>query len=204
MGTLPVIKQLPRLMPAALSAGGIVLGFASVVQAAEPQQGGGLPQLNPATFPTQLFWGALAFIALYLLMSRVALPRVAAVIEERGERIGEDLDKAAQLNAEAESAQTQYQGALAEARNDAQALLREMEAGLAQANAEAQTAVAAEIAAQSQDAERRIAAARDTALADLRSVAVEVAQSVTARLTGSEADAARVESAVDSAMQERH
>lgn len=203
MGILPVIKQLARRMPSALAAGGIAFGL-SVAHAAEPAGGGGLPQLNPATFPTQLFWGAVAFVTLYLLMSRVALPRVAAVIEERGERIGEDLDKAAQLNAEAETAQAQYEKALADARTDAQAMLRDMEASLAQANADAQASVAAEIAAQADAAETRIAAAKQTALQDLRTVAIEVAQSVTGRLTGGEADRSRIETAVDSAMQERH
>ena len=151
-----MIKQLARRVPSALAAGGIAFGL-SAAHAAEEHGGGGLPQLNPETFPTQLFWGAVAFIALYLLMSRVALPRVAAVIDERGERIGEDLDKAAQLNAEAETAHAQYEKALADARTDAVAMLREMEDGLAKANAEAQAAVAAEISAQGEAAESRIA-----------------------------------------------
>ncbi|MET4701227.1 F-type H+-transporting ATPase subunit b [Constrictibacter sp. MBR-5] len=202
MGILPVIKQLARRVPSALLAGGIAFGLGAA-HAAEPAGGGGLPQLNPETFPTQLFWGAVAFVTLYILMSKVALPRVAAVIEERGERIGEDLDKAAQLNAEAEAAHAQYEKALADARTDAVMLLREMEAGLAQANAEAQAAVAAEIAAQGEAAESRIAAAKQAALQDLRTVAIEVAESVTARLTGDAADHGRIETAVDSAMQER-
>jgi F-type H+-transporting ATPase subunit b len=183
MGILPVIKQLARRVPSALLAGGIAFGLGAA-HAAEPAGGGGLPQLNPETFPTQLFWGAVAF-------------------EVRGERIGEDLDKAAQLNAEAEAAHAQYEKALADARTDAVMLLREMEAGLAQANAEAQAAVAAEIAAQGEAAESRIAAAKQAALQDLRTVAIEVAESVTARLTGDAADHGRIETAVDSAMQER-
>ncbi|MFN4088336.1 MAG: F0F1 ATP synthase subunit B' [Alphaproteobacteria bacterium] len=197
-----MINQLLRLAPAALAAGGVALGL-GVAQAAEPGEPGGLPQLDPTTFPPQLFWGAVAFFTLYMLMSRVALPRVASVIEERGARIGEDLNKAAQLNAEAEAARGQYEKALADARHDAQAMLREMEAKLAQTTAEAQAGLAAEVAAQSQAAESRIAAAKHDALDNLRAVAVEVAQSVSARLTGSEPDVGRVEAAVDSAMRER-
>src|SRR3546814_13218617 len=59
--------------------------------------------------------------------------------------IGEDLDKAAQFNSEAEEARAQYEKALSDARTDAQAILREVEAGLAQAGADAQAAVAGEI-----------------------------------------------------------
>ena len=203
MGTSPVLNQLLRSAPAVFAAGTAVLGLGAA-HAAEPGESGGLPQLDPTTFPTQLFWGAVAFIALYMLMSRVALPRVAAVIEERGDRIGEDLDKAAQLNAEADAARAQYEKALADARADAVAMLREMEAGLAQTGADAQAALASEIAAQSKDAEVRIATAKQAALDNLRGVAVEVAQSVASRLAGAEIDAGRAQAAVDSVMQERH
>src|SRR3546814_5843181 len=105
--------------------------------------------------------------------------------------IGEDLDKAAQFNSEAEEARAQYEKALSGARTDAQAILREVEAGLAQAGAAAQAAVAGEIDAQGRAAEERIASAKQAALGDLRTVAVEVAQSVASRITGREADAER-------------
>src|SRR3546814_14500739 len=118
MGTLPVLNQLLRFAPVALAAGGAAFGFDGALAAEPDGEAGGLPQLDPATFATQLFWGAVAFVALYLLMSRVALPRVAAVIEERGGRIGEDLDKAAQFNREAEEARAQYAKATADPRTD--------------------------------------------------------------------------------------
>src|SRR3546814_12104495 len=115
--------------------------------------------------------------------------------------IGEDLDKAAQFNSEAEEARAQYEKALSDARTDAQAILREVEAGLAQAGADAQAAVAGEIDAQGRAAEERIASAKQAALGDLRTVAVEVAQSVASRLTGREAGAARTRTAVGAALQ---
>ncbi len=198
-----VLNQILRFAPAALAAGGVALGFDGAFAVEPNGEAGGLPQLNPATFPTQLFWGAVAFITLYWLMSRKALPRVGAVLEERAERIGEDLDKAAQFRSEADAAQAEYEKALAQSRAEAQAILREMEASLAQANANAQAALAAEVTEQGRAAEQRITAAKEAALGNLRVIALDVAEAVASRLTGHAAAQGRVENAVDAAIQER-
>ena len=62
---------------------------------------GGLPQLNPDFFSPQLIWLGISFITLYYLMSKVALPKVAEVLEERQERITNDLDRAGNLRRQA-------------------------------------------------------------------------------------------------------
>ena len=47
------------------------------------ERGKGFPPFDAHTFASQLFWLALAFIALYLLMSRIALPRIGSILEAR-------------------------------------------------------------------------------------------------------------------------
>ena len=84
-----------------------------------------MPQLNPAFFPTQLFWLAVCFVVFFLLMWRLALPRVATIMQQRQERIAGDLDRAAQLKRDAEEVVAAYEASLAEARAKAQALYRE-------------------------------------------------------------------------------
>ncbi|NND48972.1 MAG: F0F1 ATP synthase subunit B', partial [Rhizobiales bacterium] len=78
-----------------------------------------MPQLDFSTYIPQLVWLAISFIALYLLMARVALPRIATVIEERRDRIASDLDEAERSKAESEAAVAAYEAALAEARGKA-------------------------------------------------------------------------------------
>ena len=56
--------------------------------------GAGFPPFDVHTFPSQLIWLAIAFAALYLLMSRIALPRIANILEERHDRIADDLEEA--------------------------------------------------------------------------------------------------------------
>ncbi len=79
----------------------------------------GLPQLNPEYFASQLFWLAVTFIVLYLLMARSVLPRVHEVLEKRGHRLSQDLNRAEQLSREADEALAAYEELHAETRQQA-------------------------------------------------------------------------------------
>jgi F-type H+-transporting ATPase subunit b len=162
-----------------------------------------MPQLDISTFPPQLIWLAITFIVLYVLMSRLALPRVGGIIAARRNKIDGDLQKAGALKAEAEAVIAAYERALAQARQSAQAVLKETTAKLSAAAAERQKVLGDKLAAETAAAERRIADARGAALSDLKSVAAEVARSAVSRLTGETVDAGRVIAAIDGATAER-
>src|SRR5579872_7456199 len=83
------------------------------------------PPFQSQYFPSQLFWLGLTFIALYLLMSRLALPRVAAIFAERQKRLSEDLATAQRFKEQSEAANAAYQKSLADARARAQAIANE-------------------------------------------------------------------------------
>jgi len=144
-----------------------------------------MPQLDVETFPSQLFWLAVTFIVLYILMSWIGLPRLTAAIEARRQRREADLARAAQLKSEAEAANAAFQRSMAEARAQAQAVLKETSDRLAAEAAERQRALAAALAEQVDEAERRIAATKQQALAEVRGIAVDVGRSVVEKLTGS-------------------
>lgn len=161
-----------------------------------------MPQFDPTFFAPQIFWLVLTFAVLYVLMTVVALPKIGAVLDERQRKIDDNLDKAAQLKAEAEAAVAAYEKALSESRAHAHSVIKEASDRLAQEADERNKALAARLAEQVKDGETRIAQAKDKALANVRDVAIDVAGSVFARLVGSAADAARLESAVAAALKE--
>ena len=162
-----------------------------------------MPQLDISTFVPQLFWLAVSFIALYILVLTLGLPRVRGAVEGRRQRIDGDLARAAQLKADAEGVLAEYQKALAAARAEAQAALRATSDRLAAEAAERQHALAGALAAQIAAAEQRIAASKDEALAEIRGIAVEVGGAVVEKLTGMPADPARLAAAVETAAQGR-
>ncbi|HWG80032.1 MAG TPA: F0F1 ATP synthase subunit B' [Stellaceae bacterium] len=162
-----------------------------------------MPQLDVSTFPTQLFWLAVTFIALYILMATLGLPRVAKIIDARRGRVDGDLEKAGQMKAEAEAVIAAYERALAEARAQAQQTLKETTERLGAEAAKRQSAIAEKLAAETAAAEKRIDAARTAALSGLRGIAIDVAQAATARLAGGEIDAERAAAAVDAVLKER-
>lgn len=162
-----------------------------------------MPQFDPAFFAPQLFWLAITFLALYILMAKVALPKIGAVLDERQRKIDDNLDKAAQLKAEAEAAVAAYEKALAESRAHAHAVIKETGDRLAKHAEERNRELNAKLAEQIKAGEAKIAAAKDKAMASVRDVAVDIAGAAIARLIGSSADQGKVEAAVATALKEQ-
>jgi cell wall-associated NlpC family hydrolase len=128
---------------------------------------GGLPQLNVNDFAPQLIWLAATFIALYFLMSKVALPKVGSVLEERAQRIQRDLDEAARLKGETEKALADYEASLASARSRAGGIAKDIRDKLTGEVDAERTRVEKQVAAQVADAEKRAAAEKATIDKDL-------------------------------------
>jgi F-type H+-transporting ATPase subunit b len=142
------------------------------------------PPFNPATFSSQLIWLALTFGALYAIMKRVALPRIAEVIEERRDRIQRDLDAAERLKAETDKALAGYEAALGEAKTNASGIAKQTRETLAGETDREKERVEAQIAAKLVDAEKRINVMKTAALAQVNEIALETVGQVVAKLGG--------------------
>ncbi len=164
---------------------------------------GGLPQLNPANFPTQIFWLALSFGVLYYLLSKKALPRVAEVLDARQERISRDLAKAAQLKDEAEAVLAQVETSLAGARAEALTLIGQASADIEANNQARQSVLSADLAERLRQAEASIATAKEQALANIRIASADIARDIAGRLAGVDVDQAQAEAAVAAVIEER-
>ncbi len=155
----------------------------------------GMPQLDFATFPNQLFWLVIALVVIYLVLSRVALPRIGTVLAERSGTITNDLAAAEELKTKAAEAEKAYEQALADARAEANKIIDRAKAEM---RAELDVAIAkadAEIAAKQEESEKRIGEIRASAEDIVHEVARDTTQSVLAAM-GSEADAATIDAAV--------
>lgn len=161
---------------------------------------GGFPPFEPASFASQLFWLAITFIALYLIVSRLALPRVGGIIENRRNKIEGDLAQAQQMKDESDRELAAYERELSEARARAQTIANETRDRLnAQTEATRKT-LDAQLAAKLVDAEKTIAATRQAAMANVRGIATDTAAAIVQRLIGTTPDNATIGTAVDQAL----
>ncbi|MCC7252219.1 F0F1 ATP synthase subunit B' [Hyphomicrobium sp.] len=145
--------------------------------------GGGLPQLHAPDFAPQLFWLAVTFVLLYWIMSKIALPRIGEVIEERKDRIQRDLAAAERLKAETEKALASYEKALSDARANASTIARQTRESL---NAEVEKdrkAVEDQLARKLADAEAAIDATKTKALASVKDIAGDAVVSIVGTLS---------------------
>jgi F-type H+-transporting ATPase subunit b len=143
-----------------------------------------MPQLDISHWPPQLIWLAIAFITLYVIMAKVALPRVGGVIDARRSRIQQDLDAAQRLKGETEAAAAQYEATLNAARARGHEMAKDARAKLNAEAEEERAKVDAELDAKVGEAEKRIGAMKATALADIKSVAADLAAEIVGQLTG--------------------
>jgi F-type H+-transporting ATPase subunit b len=174
---------------------GVPLALAAAAEKGEAGKSG-MPQLDPTSFASQLFWLALTFILFFLIAWRVALPKIGRVLEDRRERIDRDVSKAQEVRNEAEAVLAEYEKLSAEGRASAQVVLREAnELAAAEAAAEHEK-LGRRLAGDIEKAERRIAEARSSALEGVGEVAADIAQAAAARLIGIEVSAQDAEGAV--------
>ena len=143
-----------------------------------------MPQLDVNTFLPQVVWLVITFSALFLLMWRVAVPRIADVLEARQRRIEDNLDKAQESKKEAEETLAAYEQAMNEARAGANTHIAETTARMSGEAAEREAELALDLSARITAAEDELAKPTNDALDHIRAATIEVAAAVLERLTG--------------------
>lgn len=160
----------------------------------------GMPQLDVALFPNLIFWLVVALLALYWILSRVALPRIGTVLAERNDAIANDIEQAAFLKKRAEDAEAAYNAALAKARDEAHAIAAETKAGIDRELSALLAKADAEIAVKTAESEGRIAEIRDSAAKSVEEVAKATAAALVEALLPDAADKAAIDAAVANRM----
>jgi F-type H+-transporting ATPase subunit b len=161
-----------------------------------------MPQLDPDTFSPQLIWLTITFIGLYVVMARLALPRIGNAIEHRRDRIANDLDQAQALKEATDRAIAAYEERMAEARSNAHAMAQETRQRLKDEVDAERARIDAELATKVASAEKRIAKVKGAALDEMQKVAGDLAGDIVAQLIGTKVTGAKAAKAVDQ-VQER-
>lgn len=155
------------------------------------EAGGAFPPFDPTTFASQLFWFALTFIVLYIVVSQFVIPRVGGVLAKRESTIKSDIESAAQKSEAAEAARAAMEKATAKARADARAMIDAARAEVQAKLTAEQEAAEARLAQRIDAAEARVNAARQQALADVPAIAETLAREIADRIAPANVNAPR-------------
>lgn len=178
-------------------ADGTTEGTEAAGHAAEAASGG-MPQLDFSTFPNQIFWLVVTLVVIYLILSRIALPRIGAVLAERSGTITNDIAAAEDLKEKAKLAERAYDKALADARAEANRIIAQTKEAIQADLAVEMKRADAEIAARTAESEKALAAIRDSAVDNVTAVARDTVGALVEALGGSSDQAA-----IDTALAQR-
>ena len=179
-----------------------MLAWLTIVLASVPdkvEKSGGLPQLNPNDMVPQLIWLALTFLALYFVLSKITLPRISSVLDERKNRIERDIAEGERLNGETQNAIAEYEQKLADARSKADAVVKENRDSVAADLETKRQAAEAEDQARMKAAEERITAMKADAMAQVTTISTETTQELVKTLIGTDVSAEEVQRAMQPA-----
>lgn len=155
----------------------------------------GFPPFDASTFGSQLLWLAITFGALYVIMARVALPRIGEILEVRQDRIESDLAEADRMRQRTDQAVEAYEKELAEARQKAHGIAEQTRADNSAAADARRAEVEAELSKQVATAEARIQATKTEALKNVDAIAADTAAALVGQIAG-KVSAAEAASAV--------
>jgi F-type H+-transporting ATPase subunit b len=158
------------------------------------------PPFNKETFVSQLVWLVIFFVALYVIISKLAIPQIGGIIEARSQKVDGDLAEAKRLKDQSDAAIAAYEKSLADARTRAQALAGETRDKLAAEAEVVRKKLEAELNARLAKAEQTIAATKTSAMANVKGIAADTAGAIVERLTGAAPSGAAVAAAVAEAL----
>lgn len=156
------------------------------------------PPFDTSTFPSQILWFAVVFGGMYYYLSRRFLPAVGGVIAARRARIAKDIDEATAMQTQADEAAAAHEKSLAQARLNAQSTAQGARDRIAAETDAKRKALEDQLSAKMAQAEGRIAANRNAAMANVSSIARDATGAIVERLIGRSPDQATVAAAVDS------
>ena len=169
-----------------------------------PHDGGhaqsAFPPFNGETFPSQLLWLAITFGLFYYMMSKMVLPRIGGILEDRRDRIANDIAEASRLKKETEVAIAAYEQALAEARQKASGIAQATREKLAAETDAKRATVEKDLNAKLEEAEKRISGIKDAALADVGEIASETTNALVESLLGKAPTKTETSKAVSASM----
>jgi F-type H+-transporting ATPase subunit b len=154
------------------------------------------PPFDPVNFTPMLVWLAVSFGGLYLLMAKIALPRVETILQSRTHKIRADIADANKLRAQSEEASAALEKLIADAKSKALTLAQETRAKLLAETESQRVALESELNARLAGSEAQIVEMKARAMSHVETIANEAAAAIVQRITGKPADPSAIANAI--------
>jgi len=156
----------------------------------------GMPQLDPTYWASQAFWLIIIFIALYLALSNLFIPKIKDSIDNRENKIKDDLDEAQKLKNLAERKLKEYELSIEDAKKEVQKIIFESKNKL---NLEIQSKkkeFEKEIEIEIEKAEKEIENLKKDSLKNILTISEEMASKVIEKISGEPMNQSSVKAAI--------
>lgn len=194
---LPVAAYAQETAPEAALENSVDETYAEEIHQAH-EGSSGLPQFNPESWPSQIFWLAISFVLLYAFFAKIILPALSSTLEARENKIQGDIRTAEELSAQAEAIKFGYETELKQTSASISSQMKEIDdaakAKLATSLNEFRSRYETEVTA----SETRLESAKQSAMADMQKVAAEIAAVAAEKIAGIPADRSQAEDVVKS------
>ena len=160
-------------------------------------ESGGMPQLNPEFWISQIFWLTLTFGTLYLVLSKLILPKISANLESRKSQILENIEAAEKQREDSETKLKDYEEIISKSRLDAKTIFNQArEKALKDINAKREV-LDKQIDDEINKAEEEIKTLRKSAPDKINKIAIETSSELVQKLIGAEVNNSSISAIVD-------
>ena len=127
-----------------------------------------MPQLDPSSYPSQIFWLIVCFFSMMFIMSKFIIPKIADILEQRRKQIDSSLDQAEKFKGQAETAMLKYQKAIDEATAQAGISLNQAQEDLKKFIEEKNSEISKKLSEQISQGEKQITLSKEQALKEMQ------------------------------------
>lgn len=156
-----------------------------------------MPQLDPSTYASQIFWLLVCFFAMMFIMSTFIIPKIAEIRQQRQDKIDGYLLKAEELKQKTEDAIKRYETALGNASQKAEASLQNTRDELNTLIGNRQSELEKKLQAQIKAGEDEINKGKEAALREIKTVSSDLALDILRKLDISEIKASEVKKIIE-------
>ena len=160
-------------------------------------ESGGMPQLNPEFWISQIFWLTLTFGVLYLVLSKLILPKISANLELRKSQIQENIEAAEKQREDSDSKVKEYDSIILKSKLDAQNIFKEARNKVIKDINSKKEALDKQLDEEIRKAEQEIALLKKSAPEKINKIAIETSSELVKKLIGAEVNKSSISAIVD-------